>query len=212
MKMISRAVITAACLLTLVGCSSKPPATPTAETKAPEKVEKKEPVAYTGKSCFQRMTDQAQRWSADALPFHFESKLNSESNGHDGKATIWTGMFGSASKRTYKTFTCSGSRLPDSPPVGVTSSAEFAYAPSVQASMFPPSYLVVDSDAAYKTADEKGGKKVMEKDPNQPVMYALDWNVQQKQLEWVVIYGTSPKESKGIGIIDASTGKFVRGK
>lgn len=211
MKMMSRAVLAATCLLTLVGCSSKPPATQN-ETKAPEKVEKKEPVAYTGKSCFQRMVDQAQRWSPDALPFHFESKLNEESNGHDGKATVWTGMFGSASKRTYKTFTCSGSRLPDSPPVGVTSSAEFAYGSTVPSLMFHPSYLVTDSDAAYKTADEKGGKKVMEKNPNQPVMYALDWNVNQKQLEWVVIYGTNPKDSKGIGIIDASTGKFVRGK
>lgn len=212
MKMISRAAIAAVCLLTLVGCSSTPPATKTAETKAPEKVEKKEPVAYTGKSCFQRMVDSAQRWSSDALPFHFESKLNPESNGHDGKATIWTGMFASASKRTYKTFTCSGSRLPDSPPVGVTSSAEFAYGSSVPALMFPPSYLITDTDAAYQTAAEKGGKIVLEKNPNQPVMYALDWNVQQKQLEWVVIYGETPKDSKGIGIINASTGKFLRGK
>lgn len=192
-------------LLVLSGCSSTPEQT-TASTPKPEP--KKEAVLYTGKPCFTRMVDQARRWSLDAMPIHFESVLNSESEGHDGKATVWQGTFMSPSRRTARVYTCSGSILPDAPPAGIDAHPEMAASASVP--MFDPSFLGVDSDAAFTTAQEKGGAKLMEKDPKQPVIYALDWDPQKRQLVWVVVYGTDPKDSKGVGVIDASSGKFLR--
>jgi hypothetical protein len=196
----------------MIACSStttSPSSSNQPQSPAPAAV-KKEPVLYTGKACFSEMTSMAARWQPDAVPFHMESALNEESNGHDGKSTIWRGMFASPSRRSYKVFTCSGSRLKDEAPIGVTSSAETAYGPTVPALMFQAFYLTTDSDQAYTSAQEKGGAKLLEKNPQQPVLYTLDWNPKDKALLWVVIYGTSSKDSKGIGVIDASTGKFLR--
>jgi len=197
-------------IVLMTACSSTP--TSTSESNQSQFVSsvKKEPILNTGKACFSQMTSMAARWSPDAVPFHMESALNEESNGHDGKSTIWRGMFASPSRRTYKVFTCSGSRLKDEAPIGVTSSAEVAYGPTVPALMFQAFYLTTDSDQAYASTQEKGGAKILEKDPQTPVLYTLDWNPKDKALLWVVIYGSSSKDSKGIGVVDASTGKFLR--
>ncbi len=200
----------------MIACSSTTtsPAENTRKQTAP--AAKKEPVLYTGKSCLSQMAGMAGRWQPDAVPFHMESGLNAESNGHDGKSTIWRGMFASPSRRTYKVFTCSGSRLRDEAATGVTSTAETPYGPTVPSLMFQSFFLTTDSDKAYALAQQNGGAKLLEKDPQQPVTYTLDWNAKQKQLLWVVIYGTALNETKGIneakgiGVIDASTGKFLR--
>jgi hypothetical protein len=196
------------CLM-MVACSPTTTA-PAGSTQTQTAAAKKEPVLYTGKSCLSQMAGMAGRWQQDAVPFHMESGLNAESNGHDGKSTIWRGMFASPSRRTYKVFTCSGSRLRDEAATGVTSTAETAYGPTVPALMFQSFFLTTDSDKAYALAQENGGAKLLAQDPQQPVLYTLDWNAKQKQLLWVVIYGTAPNQSKGIGVIDASTGKFLR--
>ncbi len=194
-------------VLMMVACteSTTPTSTPT-----PAPAAKKEPVLYTGKSCLSQMAGMAARWQPDALPFHMESALNAESNGHDGKSTVWRGSFASASHGTYKVFTCSGSRLKDEAPMGITSTPESAYPPTVPQLMFPTFYLNTDSDQAFNVAQEKGGAKVLEKNPQLPIVYLLDWDPRNKQLLWVVIYGTSRKDAKGTGVIDAGTGKFIR--
>ncbi len=198
--------------LMIVGCSSQSP-TSSGNTPTPtpsQTTAKKEPVPYTAKSCLSQMTGFAARWQQDALPFHMESGLNAESTGHDGKSTIWRAMFASPGRRTYRTFTCSGSRLLEEAPIGVTSSAETAYGPDVPPLIFQSVYLSADSDKAFALAQEKGGAKLLEKDPQQPVVYSLDWDPKHRQLLWSVIYGTARNDSKGIGVIDASTGKFLR--
>lgn len=209
MKKVCLAVMFLIAITCLFGCSSAPVKEASSNKAAStEPAQKKEPILYTGKSCFTRMVDQAQRWAPDALPFHAESSLNAESDGHEGKATIWKAMFVSPSKGRYKTFTCSGSRLPEEPSPGISGSAESI--PPAATPMFHPSYLSTDSDKAFALAQEKGGSKLLEKDPKQPIVYSLDWDPTKKQLVWVVIYGTGLKDSKGVGIVDASTGKFLR--
>lgn len=200
-------VLLLACML--AGCASNPSSEGGA-TKTAAPAAKKEPVLYTGKPCLTRMADLAVRWQADAMPFHMESALNPESTGRDGKSTVWRALFASPSRRTYKTFICSGSRLPDAPPVGITSTAETPYGANVPQLMFQPFYLTADSDQAFSIAQEKGGANLLQKDPQQPILYSLSWDPKQKQLLWVVIYGTAQDNAKGIGVINASTGKFVR--
>jgi hypothetical protein len=195
------------CLLLVfaIGCSSNPEPQ---KASAPTETKKKEPYLYTGKACLSQMVNQVQRWSLDATPIHLESKLNSESNGQGGKSTIWEATMVSPAKGKAKIFTCSGSVLPESPAQGVTAGPEMAA--SAAAPMFVPSLLSFDSDAAYTLAQEKGGAKLLEKDPKQPVVYMLDWDPKKRELLWGVIYGTDLKDSKGVGVIDASTGKFLR--
>jgi len=188
-----------------VACSSAP--TPTA-TPAP--VVKKEPAFYTGKNCLSQISYSAARWQPDAMPVHLESGINEESTGHDGKSTIWRAMFASPGRGTWKTFTCSGSRLKEEAPIGVTSSSEIASSPDIARAMFQPMSLIVDSDKAYATAQDNGGANILKNNPQQPVVYSLDWDSSKKQLVWVVMYGTSHSDAKGVGVIDATSGKFLR--
>lgn len=193
--------------LMLLACGSS---APTPSSTQPSVAVKKEPALYTGKSCLSQMAGAAARWQPDALPVHMESTLNAESNGQDGKSSVWRAMFASASGRTNRTFSCSGSRLKESPPIGVTGSAEIASAPGIASSMFQPFLLTIDSDRVFAIAKEHGGDALLKKDPQQPVFYTLDWDGKNKQLVWVVMFGTSAADSKGFAVIEASTGKFLR--
>ncbi|MGA9686384.1 MAG: hypothetical protein WBQ81_06485, partial [Candidatus Sulfotelmatobacter sp.] len=167
-------------------------------------------VLYTGKSCFSQMASVAARWSPDAMPVHLESGLNAESTGLDGKSTIWHAMFASPSRSSWRSFTCSGSRLNDQPAMGVTDTVESASSPEMARSMFESLLLIVDSDKAFATAQENGGEGILKKNPQQPILYALDWDSKNRQLVWSIMYGTSHSDSKGIGLVDATSGKFLR--
>jgi len=192
----------------LVACSST--STTPSGTQAQASIEKKEPALYTGKSCLSQMAGVAARWQADALPVHMESSLNTESSGQEGKSTVWRAIFASASRGTNRTFICSGSRLKEEPALGVTGNAEIASAPQISRSMFQSFLLTVDSDKAYAVAKEHGGDALLKKDPNQPVVYTLDWDSKNRELVWGIIFGTSAKDSKGVAVVDASNGRFLR--
>lgn len=190
----------------MIACGSPAP-TPSTQ---PTAVAKKEPALYTGKSCLGQMASTAARWQADALPIHMESHVNAESNGQEGKSTIWRAMFASSGRGTSRAFTCSGSRLKDEPSIGVSATTEIGSAPGIASSMFQPFLLTVDSDRAFAIAKEHGGDALLKKDPQQPVIYTLDWDGKNKELVWGVTFGTSTADSKGFAVIDASTGKFLR--
>jgi len=197
--------------LIFVACSSAPTSPGTAPSPTQSSAaEKKLPVLYTAKNCMSQMANAAARWQPDAMPVHLESALNAESTGQDGKSTIWRAMFASPGRGTWRSFTCSGSRLKEEAPIGVTASAESASSPEISRSMFQSMLLIVDSDKAFAIAQENGGANILKKDPQQPILYSVDWDAKNKELVWAVTYGTSRSDSKGIGVIDASTGKFLR--
>lgn len=195
-------------MIVLAGCGTTSTPAPATQPAAP--AQQKEPVLYTGKQCFNSMLNLAQRWQADALPFHLESDLTTETTGQDGKSTIWRAFFASPSRGTMKTFMCSGSRLPTANPFGITSTAESAYAANVPSLMFDPSYFQNDSDKTFAVTLQHGGADLIKKDPKQPVVYLLEWEPKQKSLFWYVIYGKSQSERKGIAVTNATTGAFIR--
>lgn len=197
-------------MMIVIACGPSTTSSNSTPAQTPAPAPKKEPVLYTGKSCLSQMAGMAARWTPDALPYHMESEINAESDGHDGKSTVWHAMFASPGRRSYRVFTCSGSRLPNAAPLGVTSTPEAAFSPNVPQLMFQQFQLNADSDQAYTLAQEKGGAKLLEKTPKLPVLYFLDWDAKNKQLLWVVVYGESSKEAKGRGVIDATSGKFLR--
>jgi len=169
----------------------------------------KQPTLYTAKDCFGSMVNLAKRWDPAAMPFHLESEVNAEATGQDGKATVWRGYFASRTRGTMKTITCSGSRLPSAPARGFTDTPEAAYAATVPAHMFDATYFLVDSDKAYATTLDHGGAALIKKDPKQPIIYSLDWDPKKKEIQWLVIYGTSGADRQGVCLVNARTGAFV---
>ena len=204
-------IVISAALLT-VGCSSteNKPSTP-AQPAAAAPPQKKEPVLYTGQEAFALMMNLALKWAPDAEPARVESVLTPETTGQDGKATIWRGYFVSPSRRATKTIVCSGSRQPDAPPFGVSpEGAEGAYNAASASLVYSHYLLKTDTDKAFEMAQQHGGEALVKKDAKQPITYVLLKDPKQNVPVWYVIYGASEKDRKGIGVINATTGAFVR--
>ena len=194
-------------LVLLPGCESS---TPTQSSEEAKPV-KKEPSLYSGMQAFNTMNALALKWAPDAMPVRLESRVNSESNGQGGRSTVWRAGFISPSRRQLQFFLCSGSRLPDAPPYGVSSDVETAYEPAVARMAFPAFLLKVDSDKAFEVAQGHGGAALLKKNPQQPVLYVLLFTPGKNALYWNVIYGTEEK-SVGAGIVHATTGAWVSGR
>jgi hypothetical protein len=71
-------------------------------------------------------------------------------------------------------------------------------------------FLKVDSDKAFEVAQAHGGDKALEKNPDTPVLYSLDWSSSTNELVWHVIYGASRDEAKLRVAVNASSGEFLR--
>jgi hypothetical protein len=197
--------IAAVTLLQLSGCTSEP--SKPAETKP----EVKTPELITGRSAFQKLYVSARGWNADAKPYRLESSVTSDSNGQDGKSAVWRAGFGSATARSSKPYTWSGSIADGAPERGVNPGTEDTYSPTNSSTqVFDMAFLKIDSDQAFATAQKHGGDKLLEKDPKTPVFYVCDWNHNSNQLIWHVIYGTSEDSAKLRVAVDASTGEFLR--
>lgn len=189
----------------LVACNSAPPKP--AETKP----EVKTPELLTGRAAFYKTFIAARNYAADVKPFRVESTANSEDNGHDGKASIWRISYASAAQHGAKPFIWSGSNLSDAPSRGVSPGNEDVYNPSnASTQVFDAAFLKTDSDQAFTVAQAHGGDKLLEKDPNTPVLYICDWNHNTNQLVWHVIYGSSRDFSKLTVAVNASDGAFIR--
>jgi hypothetical protein len=126
-----------------------------------------------------------------------------DGKGREGKAITWRVGFASPAQRSTKPFTWSNGEI--SPGIVDT------YSPTNSSTqVFNIQFLKVDSDKALETAQKHGGEKLLEKEPDTPTLYLLDWNRQTNTLLWHVIYGTDRDSAKLRIAINASTGDFVR--
>jgi hypothetical protein len=73
-------------------------------------------------------------------------------------------------------------------------------------------FLKVDSDRALDVAQKHGGDKALEKNPDIPILYVLDWNRPTNTLIWHVIFGNSRDDAKLIVDVNATTEEFIRMK
>jgi hypothetical protein len=192
-------------LALFTACSSEPskPAETKPEVKAPELI--------LGRTAFQKVYVAAHGWQPDAKPYHLESTVTTDGNGHDGRAAIWRGSFASAAMRSEKSYTWSGSAADGAPERGVNPGVEDSYSPSnASTQVFDMAFLKIDSDQAFATSQKHGGDKILEKEPDIPVFYVCDWNHNTNQLVWRVIYGTGRDNAKLTVAVNASTGEFIR--
>jgi hypothetical protein len=199
------AVLLLTLLTLLAGCS--PDSTKPAETKP----EVKGPDLITGRSGFQKVYIAARGWQQDAKPYRLESTITGDSNGHDGKAAMWRGSFASPAQHSEKPWTWSGSAADGAPERGVNPGIEDSYSASNSSTqVFDMAFLKIDSDQAFATAQQHGGDKILEKEPDTPITYVCDWNHNTNELVWHVMYGASRDNLKLKVAVNASTGEFIR--
>jgi hypothetical protein len=194
-------------LLSLLSACSSDADKPTEATKP----EAKGPELLTARSAFQKVYVAARGWNPDAKPYRLESAVTTDGNGQDGKWAVWRGSFASATSRSEKPYTWSGSAADGAPSRGINPGTEDSYsATNSSTQVFDMAFLKIDSDQAFATAQKHGGDKVLEKDPATPVSYICDWNHNTNQLVWHVIYGASRDAAKLTVAVNASTGEFIR--
>ena len=192
-------------LALMTSCTSEP------SKPAELKPEVKTPDLITARSAFQKLYVAARGWNQDAKPYRVESSVTSDGNGHDGKSAIWRGSFASATMRSEKSYTWSGSTADGAPERGVNPGIEDSYSPTnASTQVFDMAFLKIDSDQAFATAQKHGGDKILEKDASTPIAYVCDWNHNTNELVWHVIYGGSRENSKLAISVNASTGEFIR--
>lgn len=190
-------VVALVALMLMTACSSTP--TQPAETEKP-----KAPEPLTGRSAFQKCYIAARNWARDAQPYRLESQLTGDSKGREGKSLAWRAGFASpAQQHATRPYTWADGE--------VSFGVEDSYSPTnTSTTVFDMAFLKVDSDKALETAQKHGGDKLLEKAPDTPILYILDWNHQTNELTWHVIYGSDPVSAKLRVAVNASSGEFLR--
>jgi hypothetical protein len=180
------------------GCSSEPTKPAITETPQP-----KAPEAITGSSAFYKCYISARGWAPDAQPFRVESQPTADSKGRDGKAGAWRAGFASATLHSTKAYTWSNG--------DISHGVDDTYSPANSSTqIFNVQFLKADTDKAFAIAQEHGGEKLLQKEPDTPVFYILEWNRQENNLLWHVIYGTDRATAKLRVAVNASSGEFSR--
>jgi hypothetical protein len=188
--------------LFLQGCDSDNTGTSSSQPAKPE--------LATGRFALQKMIAPGHLWAGDAQPIRMASTSTKDHPGHDGKAGYWQTTFASPSRQKAVSFSWSGLVGPDAPARGVDHGREDSFSPNnLSTQPFDLAFLKIDSDRAFEVAQQHGGKQLLDKDPNQPVIYILDWDATSNQLRWHVIYGSSANTSRLTVIVNAATGEFT---
>lgn len=201
MKKLSLFLLFAIALL-MLGCESSPEAGAGSKPNKPE--------IQTGRFALQKMIAPARLWAADAQPIRMTSSVRKDNLGHAGESGFWQATFASPARQRSESFSWSGLVGPDAPPRGIDHSAEDSFNPANRSTQpFDLAFLKVDSNQAFDVAQQHGGKQLLEKNPNQEVIYLLDWDPRSTELRWHIIYGNRENNSQLTVIVNATTGEFL---
>jgi hypothetical protein len=192
MKKLFAAILAAAFM---AACSSEPSKPTMAQPTQP-----KAPETITGSGAFFKCYISARSWQLDAQAYRVES---ASSTSHDGKSEEWRVAFASPAHHSSKAFTWSKG--------DIAQGVDDTYSSTNSSTqIFNVQFLKSDTDKAFATAQQHGGDKLLEKDPDTPIQYVLEWNRQENSLQWHIIYGADRTTAKLRVAVDASTGDFVR--
>ena len=199
-------------LALLAGCSTSKPTNPeTAQPSASKTEETKAPTLKTGREAFQPMYVMAHGWAGDARPWLLQSVPTTDSDGKDGKHSVWRSSFASPSLHALKSFVWSGSHAEGASEPGVTAGVEDkSYNPNNSSTqIFDIAFLKVDSGKAFEVAQKHGGEKLTSGKNPLPVNYIADWNAAKNTLTWHVIYGPDVRSPKLKIAVNATTGEYI---
>lgn len=188
--------------LALCGCQEEPSHSASNAASQP-----KTNQLETGRFALQKMLPAAHMWSGDATPIHLTSSVSGDNEGRDGKSIFWRAVFASRSRLKEESFTWSGEA--DASP-RVDHGVEDSFNPGNRTTQpWDLNFLKADTDQAFATAQQHGGKTYIEKNPKASVAYLLDFDALSSQLRWHVIY-SADSAGKLTVLVDASTGQFLR--
>lgn len=195
----------------LSGCSSSsnistPAPQPAATTEAAAA-----PQVVTGKTAFWEMYKTAHAWASDAQPIRLTMKDLPGYKNASGKAGMWEATFGSASLRSYRTFTYAVAAAPPNIYKGVDSGMAMPWSgPSRDAMPIDTSMFNTDSDAAYTAAAAEAAPVLKTK----PDLAITDFEVGSTSKfstpVWYILWGT--KKAGFAAVVDASSGQAMKGK
>jgi hypothetical protein len=150
----------------------------------------------------------AHAWASDAQPMRLTMKEVPGYKNAAGKAGMWEAVFGSASLRSYRTFTYS---IADAPPIskGVATGLALAWnGPTRDAMPIDTSMFSVDSDAAYAAAATDAAE-ILKKQPKLDVTeFEAGDTYKFSTPVWYILWGT--KKAGYAAIVDASSGKVMK--
>ena len=210
-KRLSKAVLVAAAI-GLAACSSESASTTGTKTDAETAAKQApagppEPVA--AKAAFWQMYTPAHAWAADLVPISLKSGEVAGVKNADGKAGVWTAIFGSPSQRAARTYVYSvADQLPDITKGVKANLADSWAGPTAAVMPFQTGDFTIDSEAAYKTAAAKAADWLKEKDNAQkPVSLSLGAASRFPAPVWVILFGTS--KLGFVAVVNASTGSLI---
>ncbi len=197
--MIRPAVVLAAVVLALTGCSEPPKA----EKKAPKNLE-----PLTGRQAFQQMYPQARGWAPDAQPLEIKSIPLEGIKATPGKSGAWQVIFVSPGRSRAKTFTWSAIEAEGNLHQGVFSGPDESWSAHGQQQPFLVQAIKTDSDEAYDVAAKKSAE-YLKKNPGKPVNFVAEYTSRFPNLVWRVLWGESVNSADYSVFVDASTGQFL---
>jgi hypothetical protein len=194
----------------LAACSSDTTtATKTDEGTAAKQAPAGPPEPIAAKAAFWQMYTPAHAWAADLVPISLKSGEVAGVKNADGKAGVWTAIFGSPSQRAARTYVYSvADQLPDITKGVKANLADAWRGPTAAVMAFQTGDFTIDSEAAYKAAAAKAADWLKEKDNAQkPVSLSLGAASRFPAPVWVILFGTS--KLGFVAVVNATTGTII---
>jgi hypothetical protein len=200
----------AVAVISLTACSSEPAKTSEVKTEdAAKKAPAGPPEPVSGKTAFYEMYTPAHSWAPDMLPITLRSGEVAGVKNADGKAGMWTAVFGSPSLHQSRTYTYAVAEELPNIAKGVRAQAPDAWSgPTTAVMTFQTSDFTIDSDAAYKTAAGKAGEWL--KSPEnaaKPVSLSLGAAQRFPAPVWYILFGDT--KLGFVTYVNASTGNVI---
>ena len=209
-KTFLQAAVFALGTLLLTSCSSEPARTTEAKTDdTAKKAPAGPPMPVLAKDAFYEMYTPAHKWSADILPLSLTSGELTGIKNSEGKAGLWTAVFGSTSLMQARTYTYAVTDQLPSITKGVRTEDPVPWrGPTQAAQTFQTSDFMIDSDAAYKTAAMKAADWLKEPaNAAKPWSMALGSAARFPSPVWYVVFGTAKDGYQAY--ISATTGSVI---
>ena len=151
----------------------------------------------------------AHAWAPDLVPISLKNGDVTGVKNSEGKAGVWTAVFGSPALRSARTYTYSVADDLPSISKGVRAQGTEPWAgPTTAVMTFQTGDFTIDSDAAYKAAADKAGAWL--KDPEnaaKPVSLSLGAASRFPAPVWYILFGNS--KSGFVALVNASTGNII---
>jgi len=205
-KYLLKTLAVAGAALAMAACSSSPE--PAANTAAPAATTAPKPVEpVSGKTALSEIYAHARAWATDLQPLSLESGELAGFKNADGKAAMWSAIFVSPSLRQARHFTYAIATV-GMTSKGVSGDPPEAWSGATKAAMpFESNDIAVDSDAAFKTAADKGADWLKDH-ADKKCTIALGAASRFPAPVWLVMWG----DAKSVGFqeyVNATSGEIV---